>query len=643
MIDFRSALNAEQYAAVTHQGSPALILAGAGSGKTRTLTYRVAWLLEQGVEPENILLLTFTNKAANEMLERVRELIPRLSRQILGGTFHSFGNFLLRQQPELFGLSSGFTILDRDDQEKLIASVCSRSKHANQPNFPKPPAIADLFSFAANTGLKISELIQKKYQKLRNYETALSALQKEYEASKLENNSVDFDDLLTKPLKLLQENPAFAAKYQNRFRHILVDEYQDTNRVQAQLVAELSRIHRGLMAVGDDAQSIYSWRGAEYRNILEFECQYPDAKIFKIQTNYRSVPTVLLVANASIEGSSNRYQKHLIPVRRGACFKPHLVVLDTPALQAAYIAKKIKEFIDKGVCCSEIGVLYRAHFLSQDLQIELQQAGIPYRITSGVRFFEQAHIKDLIAWMRFVTNPREETSFLRIASMLNGVGPKTANVLWQKTRQLLNGSDDFSKLKMIDDVPKKAKEQWEKTTDTFIQIRDTAKKGSPAEIVKILLDSWYLEYLESTYSNFNHRIEELNLLADYAEGFSSLESFLGQLALQSNVDGATDQDEHRPKVTLSSIHQAKGLEWKVVFIIWLVDGMFPSRHSLENPESLEEERRLFYVAITRCKDFLFLTLPQYNAEGWSYPKSQFLDSIPDKYLQIERFSYRNFN
>ncbi|MCS7008652.1 MAG: ATP-dependent helicase [Chthoniobacterales bacterium] len=639
MINFRAELNQEQYSAVTHEGSPALVLAGAGSGKTRTLIYRVAWLLDRGVEPEAILLLTFTNKAANEMLERVRNLLQLNHKSILGGTFHAFGNYLLRQQPELFGLSPNFTILDRDDQEKLIGSVLSRYLKNKPANFPKPPVIAEIFSLATNSNRDLVDVINKKFAKFKVFSFELIELEKKYQNAKLESNCVDFDDLLVKPLEQLQKNKEFAHKQQNRFKHILVDEYQDTNKIQASLVTELNKIHNGLMAVGDDAQSIYSWRGAEYRNILDFQKQFPDAKVFKIETNYRSAPLVLEVANQAIKDNKNRLQKKLIPARKYSSTKPQIIYFADSASQADFVVNKISEFLRRGINGSEIAVLYRSHFLSQEVELTLQRAQIPYRITSGLRFFEQAHIKDVLAWMRFATNPRDEVSFMRIVGMLDGVGPKSAAQLWEKTRNLLNDNQNLRNLKNMSGVAPKIKTSWEKMVDVLIQVSPFIKPTPPSKMLETILKNGYQSYVESTYSNASSRLEEIELLAEFAGNFPTVDAFLSQLALLSNVDATPDQDANIPKVTLSTIHQAKGLEWKVVFLIWLVENVFPSRHSVEEEEAIEEERRLFYVAITRCKDYLFLTVPRLSSQGFVMKPSRFLNSIPESLVQI----HNNFN
>src|SRR5881398_3671274 len=394
-IDYASELNEQQLAAVTAPPGPLLVIAGAGSGKTRTLTYRVAYLLENGVDARNILLLTFTNKAARQMLDRVSNLLPVDAAGIWGGTFHSIGNRMLRRHGSALGYSSGFTIMDREDQKDLIATVVASSGiDPKEMRFPKADVLADIFSFVVNTEKPVEELLAEKFPYFLPLLEKIQDVRERYEKKKEATNSMDFDDLLQKTLSMLQQHERIVEIYRRQFQFILVDEYQDTNKIQADLVDMLALDHKNVMVVGDDAQSIYSWRGANFQNILEFPKRYPDAQVFKIEMNYRSVPEILEVANAAIAANVQQFRKHLSSTRESKALKPALVALNDGAEQAQFVAQRILELRDENVDLNDIAVLYRAHYHAVELQLELSRRGIPYLITSGVRFFEQAHVKD---------------------------------------------------------------------------------------------------------------------------------------------------------------------------------------------------------------------------------------------------------
>src|SRR5213080_1234285 len=443
-IDYAAELNEQQLAAVTAPPGPLLVIAGAGSGKTRTLTYRVAYLLENGVDARNILLLTFTNKAARQMLDRVSNLLPVDAAGIWGGTFHSIGNQMLRRHGSALGYSSGFTIMDREDQKDLIATVVASSGiDPKEMRFPKADVLADIFSFVVNTEQSMEELLSEKFPYFLPLLEQIKDVQARYERKKKNTNSMDFDDLLEKTLSMLKKHEHIADFYRRQFQFILVDEYQDTNKIQADLIDTLAAEHRNVMVVGDDAQSIYSWRGANFKNILAFPERYPDAQVFKIEMNYRSVPDILRVANAAIAANVQQFRKHLSATRESRTLKPALVALNDGAEQAQFVAQRILELRDENVDLNDIAVLYRAHYHALELQLELSRRGIPYQITSGIRFFEQAHIKDVTSFIRFVANPRDEVAFNRMVKLLPGIGNRTAENLWQAwTADVVAGIDD---------------------------------------------------------------------------------------------------------------------------------------------------------------------------------------------------------
>jgi DNA helicase-2/ATP-dependent DNA helicase PcrA len=654
-IDYAAELNEQQLAAVTAPPGPLLVIAGAGSGKTRTLTYRVAYLLENGIDPRNILLLTFTNKAARQMLDRVANLLPVDASGLWGGTFHSVGNRMLRRHGSALGYSSGFTIIDREDQKDLINTVVANAGiDPKEIRFPKGDVLAEIFSFVVNTETSMEELLAGKFPYFLPLLEKIQDVHDRYEKKKKATNSLDFDDLLEKTLSMLQKHEGIAAFYRRQFQFILVDEYQDTNKIQADLVDLLARDHRNVMVVGDDAQSIYSWRGANFQNILEFPKRYPDAQVFKIEMNYRSVPEILGVANAAIAANVQQFRKQLSATRESKALKPGLVALNDSAQQAQFVAQRILDLRDEDVDLKEIAVLYRAHYHALELQLELSRRGIPYQITSGIRFFEQAHIKDVTAFIRFVANPRDEVAFKRMVKLLPGIGNRTAENLWRdwenglvvagigdpgsETTSALTGVNDpgynFGERFLPMNVPAKSKKMWTQLAHTLDEIAPGGQPSTPSEMITSIVEAIYDDYVKVNFANYDLRREELDQLAMFARQFKDVHEFLSQLALISNVDAeaAPNQTSDKEAVNLSTVHQAKGLEFHTVFVIWLTDGMFPSSRSLNTRDTLEEERRLFYVAITRARDELCLTYPQMRLAGgygdvFQRP-SRFLQEIP---------------
>ncbi|MFZ3377160.1 MAG: UvrD-helicase domain-containing protein [Chthoniobacterales bacterium] len=660
-IDYAAELNEQQLAAVTAPPGPLLVIAGAGSGKTRTLTYRVAYLLENGIDPRNILLLTFTNKAARQMLDRVANLLPVDASGLWGGTFHSIGNRMLRRHGSTLGYSSGFTIMDREDQKDLINTVvASAGIDPKEIRFPKGDVLAEIFSFVVNTETPMEELLAEKFPYFLPLLDKIKDVHARYEKKKKATNSMDFDDLLEKTLFMLRQHEGVAAFYRRQFQFILVDEYQDTNKIQADLVDTLARDHRNIMVVGDDAQSIYSWRGANFKNILEFPKRYPDAQVFKIEMNYRSVPEVLEVANAAISSNVEQFRKNLAPTRDSNAVKPAVVALNDGSEQAQFVAQRILELRDEDVDLNDIAVLYRAHYHAIELQLELSRRGIPYQITSGIRFFEQAHIKDVTSFLRFVANPRDEVAFKRMVKLLPGIGNRSADNLWNawdksigtvagagdpvsKTASATAGVSDpgynFGGRLLAMKVGARSNKPWEQLAFTLDEIAPAGQPNAPSEMITSVVEAIYDDYAKLNFTNYELRREDLNQLAAFARQFKDVHEFLSQLALISNVDAevAPNQTSDKEAVNLSSVHQAKGLEFHAVFIIWLTDGMFPSARSLDSRDALEEERRLFYVAVTRARDELYLTFPHMRLSGgygdvFQRP-SRFLKEIPNTLVE----------
>ena len=642
-IDYTSELNEQQYAAVTAQPGPLLVIAGAGSGKTRTLTYRVAYLLENGVDARNILLLTFTNKAARQMLDRVANLLPVDASGIWGGTFHSIGNRMLRRHGSALGYASGFTIMDREDQKDLIATVVANSGiDPKEIRFPKSDVLADLFSFAVNTERPMEELLAEKFPYFLPLLEQIKDVHARYERKKKATNSLDFDDLLEKTLRMLIDHEHIARFYRRQFQFVLVDEYQDTNKIQADFIDILAAEHKNVMVVGDDAQSIYSWRGANFQNILEFPKRYPNAQLFKIELNYRSVPEILEVANSAIAANIQQFKKNLSATRDSNAVKPALVALNDGSEQAQFIAQRVLELRDEDIELSDIAVLYRSHFHAVELQLELARRGIPYQITSGVRFFEQAHIKDVAAFVRFVVNPHDEVAFKRMVRLLPGIGGKSAENLWRAWEKSINekGEVDSWRARLLQlNVSARSKKPWEQLAHTLEEMAPAGKPNPPSEMITSVVEAIYDDYAKANFINYELRREDLNQLAAFARQFADAQEFLSQLALISNVDAepAPNAAADNEALNLSSVHQAKGLELHTVFVIWLTDGMFPSSRSLETRDAIEEERRLFYVAITRARDELYLSYPHMRLNAgygdvFQRP-SRFLKEIPDHLLE----------
>jgi DNA helicase II / ATP-dependent DNA helicase PcrA len=662
-IDYVRELNAQQHAAVTAPPGPALVLAGAGAGKTRTLTYRVAWLLENGLPPDRLLLLTFTNKAAREMMQRVGDLMGGDLSLLWGGTFHSIGVRILRRHADRLGYRTDFTIADREDAKDLLAAcITDEGIDVKATRFPKPDALADLFSFLLNTGRTLGEVVERSYDSFLPVLAEIERVQQRYARRKQQVGLLDFDDLLHLWLRLLRECPDVAEVYQRRFQHVLVDEYQDTNRLQGDLLDALVARHGNLMAVGDDAQSIYSWRGANFANILEFQKRYPAARVFKIETNYRSTPEILSLANAAIAANTRQFPKNLQAARTSGA-KPALIVTSEAREQAAFVAQRALELRDEGVPLAEMCVLYRSHFHALELQLELTRRNIPFLITSGLRFFEQAHIKDVAAYLKLVTNVLDELAFKRLARMLPGVGGKSADKLWQTFQSHLatlppppaagpvisdndGGSPEPPELprtpvapllaRMSAAVPKKAATAWAQFCATISQCETPDMLKTPGRMIRLVVEADYEDYVKNTFDNPRNRLEDLAQLASYADQFTDTGDLLSQLALQTNLEAEQSrpsdaQDDER--LRLSTVHQAKGLEFRAVFVIMLCDGLFPSARSLDSGDDEEEERRLFYVAVTRAKDELYLCRPllRFMAGGGDalQQPSRFLGELPE--------------
>lgn len=633
-VDYASALNPEQLAVVMHPGGPMLVLAGAGSGKTRTVVYRVARLLEDGVEPSSILMLTFTNRAAREMLTRVETLLGCDASRVMGGTFHSVGNRILRRYGERLGYPSNYGILDREDAQELMGQAASDVlPQVPDKRLPGAAVLLEVYSFVINTGRSLEEVVSWKYPQFLTDQEFMQAVFRRYLERKRQAHLMDYDDLLLNWLLLLRQHPEVRQALATRFRHILVDEYQDTNKLQAEIVDLMLGAERNLMVVGDDAQSIYAFRGAEYANILTFPQRYPDCTVFHLNTNYRSLPPILELANASIAHNQKQFPKHLQPVRQGG-EKPAVVAAPSPELQAAFVAQRILQLLDEGVPLGEIGVLYRNHSHSLELEVELTRRSIPYEVRSGLRFFEQRHVKDVLAHLRFVANPRDEVAFFRMAKLRPRLGQRLVARVWEAFHTSPEPLTAFLQLDPASlSLPQAAAHSLQELQQLVGKL--TRLQQRPGEMIREVLASGYREYVRSQLDNAASRLDDLEQLAIFADGYDSLPAFLDEVTLMNELSGedVAALEGERERVTLSTVHQAKGLEWRVVFVIWLSEGRFPTARA----EDVEEERRLFYVACTRAKDELYLCYPlvardRYRVDIITEP-SRFLQELPEELYQ----------
>ncbi|MGE3466120.1 MAG: ATP-dependent helicase [Pyrinomonadaceae bacterium] len=674
---YRSELNDEQFRVVTAQPKAALVVAGAGSGKTRAITYRVAYLIEHGVSPQRILLATFTNRAAREMLRRVESLTGSQNvHRTWGGTFHRIANLILRRHAVSIGFDSNYSILDSEDSRDFI-NVCIDDAviDTKKRRFPKAEIVQSIMSYASNTDQPIEDVIITKYPYFEMLSAQIKRVDTIYQSRKQERNVMDYDDLLLNWKRLLVEKPDIAAVYAEQFQHVLVDEYQDTNKLQAEIIDLLAVKHRNVMVVGDDAQSIFAWRGAEFTNIYEFPNRYPEAEIYKLETNYRSTPEILGLANTSIACNRKQFPKVLTAIKRSQDIKPAMVPCSDVEQQSAFVASRILELRDEGTDLEDIAVMYRSHYHSIELQLELTRRGIPYRVQSGVRFFEQAHIKDVISYLRIIVNPRDELAWKRVLKMIPGIGNATANRVYEAiavrttqdsgwlnaenegesreieaTTALRNallqphsgagGSDPFGRLR--------SSRNWKHFIVLLEMLVQQENRNNPAKQIELVLTHGYEQYLQENYENADVRLEDLKGLAAYAARYRSTEDLLSELALLSTerfkepqplvgeeIVSGGEEDE---LLTLTSVHQAKGLEWKAVFIIWAAEGKFPSPRSLKEIDSEEEERRLWYVAITRAKDELYLTYPllmtDYSRQTVLQKPSRFISECPASLFEV---------
>jgi DNA helicase-2/ATP-dependent DNA helicase PcrA len=630
VINYKNELNPAQFEAASALEGPYLIIAGAGTGKTRTLVYRVSRLVEIGYDPKSIVLLTFTRKAASEMMNRAAILLDNRCSKIQGGTFHSFANLTLRKYAQAAGLDSSFTILDQGDSEDVINLIRSQAGLiSKEKRFPNKETLFKVYSLSINTGRTVEEIIIENYPHFEELLDKILGIQKIYTEYKRKNNLLDYDDLLAYHRDFLMSMSPAAKSFLSTLNFIMVDEYQDTNKLQAEVVKGLTQLKNNVMVVGDDSQSIYAFRGANFKNIIEFPKLFPGTKIIKLEENYRSIQPILDFTNQIIKGAVEKYDKHLYTHKAGGNL-PVIIAASTENLQSKFIVEKILDLREEGVPLGEIAVLFRSSFFSFDLEIELTKANIPFLKFGGMKFVETAHIKDVLAFLRIAANPKDVVSWYRVLLLHEGVGPKTAQKILDElanARLTIKGNPDaVTNFRYNENIARLFQLLYQLHTKPML----------PSEKAQLVVDYYYPLFKEK-YDDYNKRYKDLEIFLNITENYKSLDSLLADMAIEPVIDSVVDiesPDKEEEYLTLSTIHSAKGLEWHTVFIIHAVEGYFPSSRSVESIEQLEEERRLMYVASTRAKQNLFVTYPMNlfdRAAGMTFSKpSRFITEMnPD--------------
>lgn len=630
-VNYENDLNPAQLSAVMHKKGPVLVIAGAGSGKTKTLTYRVARLIEDGIKPENILLLTFTKKAAAEMLSRATLVLDDRCEKVAGGTFHSFANIILRKYSKFLKLKSNFTILDKSDCEDIINHITGQMFPKKEKRFPKKSTILEIYSKSVNKETPTKQIIEEEFPQFAHCEDKIIEVHKAYVGYKRENSVLDYDDLLLYVKLLLENNEGLRKKLSNQYQYIMVDEYQDTNTLQADVIKLLASEHSNIMAVGDDAQSIYSFRGANYRNILDFPKLFEGTEIIKLEQNYRSTQNILKLTNTIISKAKEKYAKTLFSNIESPIV-PALICAKDTQMEADFICQRILELLDEDVNLSDICVLARNARMSYALEIELSKRAIPYQKFGGPKFMETAHIKDIVSHLRVIINPDDIISLNRILLLLKGVGATTVNNIIPIIKGNLNPN-----IKLL---PSNKTTSLVPLLKTLENLRSQISMRKPSDIVEDVIE-YYRPILKDKYDDYNKREKDLDHFQYLSEQYSNLEDFISDMALEppdASVEGMYKRNSDDVALTISTIHSAKGLEWDSVFIIGAVDGRFPSTYSFNSAEEMDEELRLMYVATTRAKNNLYITYPvdmyDYSMNMVLSKPSRFLNGIPDDILEV---------
>lgn len=632
-IQYKKELNPSQLEAVNYTHGPLLVIAGAGSGKTRTLTYRVARLVEEGIAPGSILLLTFTRKAAHEMLKRATELLDDRCQRVAGGTFHSFAYAILRKYAYKVGFEHGFSIIDRADSEDLISMIRKgMTGRVKSGSLPKKQTLTNIFSRAVNKDMSVEDIVLNDYSQFIHHLEAIYEISKAYKRQKSEHNFMDYDDLLIYLEMLLKEHADVRDIISKTYQYLMVDEYQDTNKIQAEIIYLLAGTHENIMVVGDDSQSIYAFRGSNFENIMRFPEIFPKTRTIQLEENYRSVEPILKLTNVIIDRAERKYSKKLFTRKPGGAM-PLLVKAQSENSQSRFVAEKIQELRGKGLTLKQMAVLFRASFHSFDLEIELAREGIPFVKVGGFKFVEAAHIKDVLAHLKVLFNPYDRISWYRILLLLDHVGPKTAGDIYKSISAERSGYMGIVEA----DLKVGRSKGLDKLKQLFSDI--DSRSMSVAQMGEAVV-TYYLPILKRKFDDHPKRAKDLEHLVTIMERYHHLEPFLTDMALEppntSLNDTLSDGDPADDRLILSTVHSAKGLEWHTVFIIWALDGRFPSIHAIYDETDLEEELRLIYVAATRAKENLFFTYPAQIYDRMSgmvlNRPCRFIDNIPDDIL-----------
>ena len=632
-ISYKKALNPSQLEAVNFKEGPLLVIAGAGSGKTRTLTYRVARLVEEGISPDAILLLTFTRKASREMLKRATALLDNRCERVAGGTFHSFSHGVLRRYASKIGFDHDFSIIDRTDAEQLISMLRKEmGVFSSGRSFPRKQTLVNIFGRAVNKVLSVEDVVLNDYPHFTSQIEAIVALSNAYRKQKAENNLFDYDDLLIYLAMLLKNHADVREKICSTYHCLMVDEYQDTNKIQAEIIYLLAGINKNVMVVGDDSQSIYAFRGANFENIMRFPEVFPGTRIIRLEENYRSVQPILKLTNVIIERATQKYSKLLFTRKSGGSL-PVLVNTRSENSQSRFVVQKILEIHRKGIPLNQIAVLFRASFHSFDLEIELTREGISFIKVGGFKFMEYAHIKDVLAHLRVISNSLDRISWYRILLLLDNIGPKTAMDIYETIMAEQAGYTGIFAIQ-----PKSRRSKGMVGLKNLFSTIDS-KPMSVSQLGEAIVN-YYVPILKEKYDDHPKRTRDLEHLVTIMERYNNLEQFLTDMALEppntSLNDSFLTDDQDEDRLILSTIHSAKGLEWHTVFIIWALEGRFPSIHALHRKKELEEELRLMYVAATRAKENLIFTYPVQvydRSSGMILNRpSCFIDNIADDIL-----------
>ena len=639
---FETALNSAQMEAVTFREGSLLVIAGAGSGKTRTLTYRVAGLVDEGISPRSVLLLTFTRKAAHEMLKRASMLLDDRCGDVSGGTFHSFANSVLRRYSRKIGFPDGYAIMDRTDAEDLISMIRKdMAVKTKFPSFPTKKTLMDIFSRSANKVMSIEDILYSDYAHFSYLAEAIIQIYREYKARKKQYHFLDYDDLLIYLRDLLTQDETLCHRFSASYQYIMVDEYQDTNKIQAEILFLLSSVNKNVMVVGDDSQSIYAFRGANFRNIINFPDIFPGAKIIRLEENYRSAQPILTLTNEIIEGAAEKYSKRLFTQKKGGDI-PLLVDTENEHFQSRFVVDTLYELNQKGIPMEDIAVLFRAGFHSFNLEIELAREGIPFNKVGGFKFVESAHIKDVLAHLKMMCHPDDRISWQRALSLVNKIGPAKARKVFEIISEDRSGCSGLANKTFPADIEKHLK----RIKKLFAEMN--AGEHTINELGELVV-KYYMPILKQKFDDYPKRLKDLEQLVVIMEQYHDLVDFLSDMALEppnTSFDNVmTVRRDDSDRLTLSTIHSAKGLEWNTVILLWVLDGRFPSIHAIEDEESLEEERRLMYVAATRAKENLYLIYPKnvYDRNEkvvLSHP-SRFLDGIGDDVLKKYSMGFQN--